>query len=405
MAPGETATVAVSMNNTSPDPWPADGSVDLSSTNNPANLWGTTSVPVGTSTASGAAASFSFNITAPLTPGNYSHMWSMRRSSGVFGQAVNVPVTVSASATPKYGATVNSITFPGSTTPGVTYPASIAMKNTGSLPWQGGTFALRSVSAPSNLWGTTLVSLPAAASVAPGASYTFSFFVKAPSGVGLSSPWRMSQPNGIGNFGQVATAGATPRDCAQQLSNNPGSTNGVYRIDVDGTGPTAAFDVYCDMTRGGWTQVNDQDVHVGGGYQSIATWLAGVNVTAPNGGQWGVLNHLAAFTRTGGGYELRLTYGQNELKFATWIQASSPLTGSAGAITGLSMTPANQVGCGVFSGLVRDAGNSALDGNVGGCWWFAVGSQSAFGAGIPAYESSFGGPSLVTDRVRLYVRR
>jgi hypothetical protein len=408
MAPGETATVSVSMNNTGSQTWPADGSFVLYSRNAPVNLWTTTVVPLRTATPTGSAATLTFNVTAPSAPGTYAQTWGLRilsgASAGVFGEVVNVPVVVSSTTTPGYGATVSSQSFPASMTPGGTYPVSIVMKNSGSKTWQGNTFVLRSMNTPTNLWGTTMVPLPASASVAPNAEYTFAFSVKAPGDVALPSSWRMTQTNGVGVFGQTATTvGGTPHDCTELFHRAPSSPNGIYSIDIDGTGPMAAFDVYCDMTHGGWTQVHDQDVNVSGGFLPKSTWLAGIHTTAPNGGQWGILDRLASFSRTTGDYELRLTYGQDESQFASWVQSGNPLTRSPGTVSAVSMTPPNQTGCGAFSGMVEDEGESALDGNIGGCWWFAVGSQSNFSGGLPAYESPSG--TLVTDRIRLYVRR
>ena len=44
-------------------------------------------------------------------------------------------------------------------------------------------------------------------------------------------------------------------DCEAILTADSSSTDGVYTIDIDGSGSTAAFDVYCDMTTdgGGWS--------------------------------------------------------------------------------------------------------------------------------------------------------
>jgi hypothetical protein len=62
-----------------------------------------------------------------------------------------------------------------------------------------------------------------------------------------------------------------PRSCREWLRLAPASADGVYRVDVDGQGPEAAFDVYCDMTTagGGWqliTVTQPNRVLVGTGY-------------------------------------------------------------------------------------------------------------------------------------------
>ncbi|MBN4050439.1 hypothetical protein JYT28_01690, partial [Desulfobulbus sp. AH-315-M07] len=48
-----------------------------------------------------------------------------------------------------------------------------------------------------------------------------------------------------------------PTSCKAYLDAAPAATDGVYSIDIDSTAPSAAFDVFCDMTTasGGWTLV------------------------------------------------------------------------------------------------------------------------------------------------------
>lgn len=138
--------------------------------------------------------------------------WQLRALSGAnagyFGPEVDVPVTVSASATPQYGASVVSQTLPSLMTAGKVYSFTIAMQNAGSASWSGSSFGLRSVNSPANLWQTTLTSLGAAETVAPGGSRTFTFNVRAPATAGTySSNWGMVQSGGVGGFGPTATTG------------------------------------------------------------------------------------------------------------------------------------------------------------------------------------------------------
>jgi hypothetical protein len=415
LTPGENRKVTVTVQNAGTGTW-VDGFY-LTSEDTPRNLWAQSSSAVRGSVIPGASVSWNFTIRAPSTTGTVHFMREMS-DSGVSGfglfQASNfcVDVPIDVTNNPAQAATVGSQNFPTTMTPGQTATVTVSMNNTGTQTWAAdGTYGLWTENTKGNLWGATYT--PVKVATPMGSAATFTFQVTAPStGGAYEQKWGMRKLSGTdaGLFGAVIDVPVTvgnagnSQDCKGLLAGNPSLTNGVYQIDVDGSGPTAPFDVYCDMTNGGWTQVNDQDVSVDGGYLTIPTWLAGVTNTAPNGGQWGVLNHLSAFVRTTGDYELRLTYGQDESKYATWVQTGDPLSATRGTLSSITMNPPNQIGCGTFNGLGSDDGNAALDGNTGGCWWFAVGSQSSFGSGIPAYEQSDSG-QLVTDRVRLYVRR
>lgn len=200
--------------------------------------------------------------------------------------------------------------------------------------------------------------------------------------------------------------GALPTSCHALHAASPALPSGVYPMDIGGT----TFNVYCDMTTdgGGWTQVYDQDVNVAPGYQPKASWLAGLNVTAPNGGQYSILHKLAAL-KVGANFEFWLDWQKGAgADFLRWKQPENPttLTGNAAAtLSDISMSPANQKGCGAFAGLgVANAGSAALEGDASGsCWWFAVGSSARYGSGLPAYSSSASG-QLSTTRTRLWLR-
>lgn len=411
---GENRKVTVTVQNTGSGTW-TDGFY-LASEDTPKNLWGETTAPVRGSIATNGTVTWNLTIRAPSTTGTVHFMREMSDSSagglGVFQSSnfcVDVPIDVT--STPVLAATVGAQNFPTSMATSQSTMVTVTMNNTGTESWQkDGNYVLWSENTKSNLWGTGYT--PVKVVTANGGTASFTFKVTAPSTAGsYEQKWGMRKISGTnaGLFGAaidvpVTVGGASNSDCKGLLAGNSSLPNGVYSIDVDGSGPIAPFDVYCDMTNGGWTEVNDQDTSVNGGYLSIPTWLAGVNTTAPNGGQWGVLNHLSAFVRTTGDYELRLTYGQNETQFASWVQTGDPLSSTRGTVSSVSMNPLNQVGCNPFSGLGSDAGSAALDGDPGGCWWFAVGSNTSFNGGIPAYTNSDSG-SLVTDRIRLYVRK
>ena len=200
---------------------------------------------------------------------------------------------------------------------------------------------------------------------------------------------------------------APKTDCLDILVSGLSVGDGLYTIDTDGFGAGTSFQTYCDMTNGGWTLINDQDVNYPSsqtGYLPTATWAAGVSTTAPNGGQWGVLNRMASFQRTDGQFELKLTYGTTATQYVSWTQSANPFSGSRGTVVVTGMNPANQSGCGAFAGMGNDStAFSALDGDVGGCWWFAVGSNQGYpsAASLPASNS----PSILPSRIKLWSRK
>jgi hypothetical protein len=191
------------------------------------------------------------------------------------------------------------------------------------------------------------------------------------------------------------------RDCQDILDTESSTPNGVYPVKPPQSG--VSFQVYCDMTHGGWTQVFDQDVAVGNGYLSSTTWLDGVTTTAPNAGQWSVLQHLDALGCVNG-CRLRITWNAAEDASFEFTQNGSPLTASVPQVMSVVMNPLNQVGYGggAFEGLTLRSG-AALGGESQGRAW-SIGTESAYNGGIPAYAGSAAG-GLTTNRTRLYFRR
>ncbi|MEI7891509.1 MAG: fibrinogen-like YCDxxxxGGGW domain-containing protein [Myxococcales bacterium] len=201
------------------------------------------------------------------------------------------------------------------------------------------------------------------------------------------------------------------RDCQDILDTESSTPNGVYPVKPPQSG--VSFQVYCDMAHGGWTQVFDQDVAVGSGYLSSTTWLDGVTTTAPNAGQWSVLQHLDALGCGSNSCRLRITWNAAEDASFEFTQIGSPLSGSANGWTYGVMIPLDQTGySSTFSGLSRGAMSlagsqavlldAALVGEEGAAW--AIGTALAYNGGIPAYAGSDAG-GLTTNRTRLYFRR
>ena len=213
-------------------------------------------------------------------------------------------------------------------------------------------------------------------------------------------------PAGYGGTGGTACElRPTGLDCQDIFEKGDSAGDGLYLIDPDGDGQQAAFEVYCDMTGGGWTQLFDQDVNVGTGYLPAATWLAGVTTTPPNGGQFSALQHLSILSGYSMSFMLRLTWGQAEDSRLEWRQWGDPTWGSASSCSGRLMNPLGQTGYSSdFWGLTRNMVNdeAAFVGESGGA--FAVGTSAPYQGGLKAYADSAAG-ELVTDRTRLYFRR
>ncbi|MBZ5551796.1 MAG: hypothetical protein LAO21_03675 [Acidobacteriia bacterium] len=88
MVPGGLYAVSVTLTNTGTTTWNAAGNYQLGS-QNPANntTWGPSRVVLaaGESVPPGASKTFSFNVTAPTTPGTYNFLWQMAQNGVWFG--------------------------------------------------------------------------------------------------------------------------------------------------------------------------------------------------------------------------------------------------------------------------------------------------------------------------------
>ena len=203
--------------------------------------------------------------------------------------------------------------------------------------------------------------------------------------------------------GGMGGAGGMPPVETSCLDLNDGiNTDGEYMIEVNGN----SLNVYCDMTTdgGGWTQLYDQDVAQG--YEDPATnWVAdgGVNVTQPVSRHYSILFLIAEFEGASPGFEFFIDWPNDGDGFVRWAQSENPLVGR-GTVDNIVQSPTNQLGGPPFDGLAADNdGFSALDGNSGAWWWWAIGTSAPYLDGIPAYGSSDDG-SLIATRARLWVR-
>lgn len=229
MAPGDKAKVTVVLSNPGMQAWAADGNFGLYSRNNPVSLWGVTNAPVTTATAQGQQHSFVFTITAPTTPGAYTHAWKMRKFSGTdagyYGVNINIPVTVDGSATPTYGSAVVTQTIPARMLPGQAGQFRITFRNTGSLTWSGPGFGIASNNTPVSLWGPSSSLIPGGTNVGTNQTREFVLNVTAPTTPGTyDSRWRMRDFGaGTGQFGAEATSSVVVTLCGNGVI-NPGES-------------------------------------------------------------------------------------------------------------------------------------------------------------------------------------
>jgi hypothetical protein len=248
-------------------------------------------------------------------------------------------------------------------------------------------------------------------------SGAFTFGAAVPSGMSYSVSV-LTQPAGqacavtSGGSGTIGSTNVTnvivkcsPTSCKAIKDGNASATDGSYGILIGGV----PYTVYCDMTNGGWTEVQDHNVALG--YPTAAQWEAGLNQAQPNGGLYSILNLLSNL-KSGTNYEFRLDWPTLPGAYIQWTQVENPIVASqVPTISGIVSNPVNQGGCGAFRGLAKSSsGQPTLlhgDANTLSCWWFAVGVTSPYGVGIPAYNT-YGTPTVNANqsvtRDRLFVR-
>jgi hypothetical protein len=204
MAAGVQYDVSVTMKNTGGTTWTAAANDKLGiQPDAAAATWsssGRVLLGAGESIAPGATKTFSFKLLAPGTPGTYSLQWRMvQELVEWFGDTTPLAtVTVMSN-----DATFVRQTVPASMTAGTTYPVSVTLKNTGTSTWtSNGGYKLASAT-PGNPFGAS-IALPATVSVAPGATYVFSFNVTAPAAGNHAFQWRMQ--DSAGSFGAATPA-------------------------------------------------------------------------------------------------------------------------------------------------------------------------------------------------------
>jgi hypothetical protein len=199
LLPGETMTVSYTMRNLGPSTWSEGQQFRLAYMNNEG--WGGARAYLPNDVPPNSNVTFTFDVTAPTTPGTYNFQWRMiQEGVQFFGDATtNVPITVLS--------WINNAAFVSQSVKttmyaGESYNVSVTMRNTGNTTWPANsTYKLGSQNPQDNTtWGFNRVQL--LTPVAPGQQVTFNFTVTAPGPGKPHFRWRMVQ-EGVEWFGAM----------------------------------------------------------------------------------------------------------------------------------------------------------------------------------------------------------
>lgn len=204
MTAGQTYAVSVTFKNTGGTTWTNAGQYKLMAQNPADNTtWIPARLNLGTSetVAPNANKTWSFNVTAPTTPGTYNFQFQMVHSGvHVFGvKSTNVSITVSAGTGTNGGTFVSQTPPPSTMAAGSTANVSVTMLNSGTKTWsQASNYNLGSRNPVDNLnWGTKRWAMATGTSAAPGTNYTFTRTITAPYAAGTYNfQWKLVSPNG-----------------------------------------------------------------------------------------------------------------------------------------------------------------------------------------------------------------
>ena len=208
MATGATARAAITLRNTGTNTWSEALRYRLGSVTPGDNrTWGLNRIYLPNSVAPGGTVTFSFPITAPVTPGGYVCQWRMLRE-GVhhFGDLnPGAPISVLNVGTNGNDAVFLAQSLPPEIPAGTTAPASLTFRNIGLNAWsEANLYRLAILNPFDNLtWGFNRVVLPG--EVAPGAIVTLDFTITAPLTPGAYDFQMQLLREGVGLFGQPSS--------------------------------------------------------------------------------------------------------------------------------------------------------------------------------------------------------
>ncbi|MDR0967202.1 MAG: peptidoglycan DD-metalloendopeptidase family protein [Myxococcales bacterium] len=203
--PGQTFTKTWTLKNTGNTYWTKAAAYRFISTGG-TQLSSITSVDLvsNETIAPGATKTWSVSMTAPSTPGSYTHNWRMSQNGSGFGGAVSVRIKVVAPPDRNDAKLINE-TIPAGTqmTGGAAFTKTWTVTNAGNTTWSAASgYRLVHISG-SPLSANSPVSMAAGESIAPGATKTWSVGMTAPiSAQTHQGTWQMEK-SGTGVFGDV----------------------------------------------------------------------------------------------------------------------------------------------------------------------------------------------------------
>lgn len=236
MIAGNTYTVHLAVKNTGTSTWTDADGYELGAVNHSDPFAASRqALSANESVASGQVKSFTITMKAPSMPGRYTTDWQMVHGSQWIGTAALV--TKAVTVTKDDDATYVNDDIPTTMVAGQSYTVHITVTNNGGTTWTAADRYKLGAVGETDPFAASRIHLGAADSIAPGASKTFSFTMKAPAAAGTyTTDWRMIQER-TSWFGPVlvskavivnAGSGAT----AVTESSAPSASSRITRISL-----------------------------------------------------------------------------------------------------------------------------------------------------------------------------
>ncbi len=219
MIAGNTYTVQVAVKNIGTSAWTRAGRYELAAVNNSDPFAANRQTLTGNdSVAPGQVKIFTITMKAPSMPGQYTTDWQMVHGTQTVGAAL---VTKTVTVTKGDDVIYVSDDIPTAMIAGQSYTVHITVTNNGATTWTAADRYKLGAVGETDPFAASRIHLDAAAAIAPGATTTFVFTMKAPATAGTYiTDWRMIQER-VSWFGPVLVRKAVTVSAA---AITPGST-------------------------------------------------------------------------------------------------------------------------------------------------------------------------------------